>query len=98
MRDQITRLVRQGSDLSLRQLFVLFECAEAGATGVTVKALFEAGAKGLADPVQRVDVPGVAGDARGDRQRQTDPGRALGEPRAQPAHGRLTVQSQSRNR
>ena len=50
MRDQITRLVRQGSDLSLRQLFVLFECAEAGATGVTVKALFEAGAKGLDKP------------------------------------------------
>ena len=50
MRDQITRLVRQGSDLSLRQLFVLFECAEAGAAGVTVKALFEAGAEGLDKP------------------------------------------------
>ena len=39
MRNQVTRLVKQGSDLSLRQLFVLFECAQAGAAGVTIKAL-----------------------------------------------------------
>lgn len=50
MRDQITRLVRQGSDLSLRQLFVLFECSAAGTAGTTVKAMFEAGAKGLDKP------------------------------------------------
>ena len=50
MRNQVTRLVKQGSDLSLRQLFVLFECAQAGAAGVTIKALFETGAKGLDKP------------------------------------------------
>ena len=52
MRAYVTRLVQQGSDLSLRQLFVLFECAAAGAGGATVKALFEAGKGG-------VDKPGV---------------------------------------
>jgi DNA-binding MarR family transcriptional regulator len=50
MRARIARLVKQGSDLSLRQLFVLFECAEAGASGATVKALFDAGGPGLDKP------------------------------------------------
>lgn len=36
---QVTRLVKQGCDLSLRQLFVLFECADKGP--VTVKALYK---------------------------------------------------------
>ena len=47
MRAQVKRLVRQGCDLSLRQMFVLFECMDAERT---VKELFEAGGPKMDKP------------------------------------------------
>jgi DNA-binding MarR family transcriptional regulator len=41
LRTQVSRLVKQGCDLSLRQLFILFECMDRGQ--VTVKSLHESG-------------------------------------------------------
>lgn len=47
MRSQVVKLVRAGCDLSLRQLFVLFECLAADRT---VKEIFEAGGPKLDKP------------------------------------------------